>query len=66
MTKQTNDALVAAFLAKGGQIKKVPEGERSLDPQDLWRARHSSNKLRGDVQPTTDPINQSTPPCYRY
>lgn len=33
----STDDLVAAFLAKGGSIKRVPEGERVLTEADLRR-----------------------------
>ncbi|TDW20443.1 hypothetical protein EV128_12573 [Rhizobium azibense] len=38
MAKQNADALIAAFLAKGGAITKVPEGEQALNlsPRE-WR-----------------------------
>jgi hypothetical protein len=35
--KQSNDMLVAEFLAKGGKIQKMPSGMRS-DPEDIKTA----------------------------
>ena len=37
--------LVAAFLAKGGTVRRVEEGARTLTERELWAARISPNKV---------------------
>ena len=36
MTKEQLAAAMAAFESSGGEVKKVKEGERTIDPRIRW------------------------------
>ena len=42
--------LIAAFLAKGGKVTRVNDGERTISEKELWQARRQDRKAVSDEQ----------------